>query len=117
MRRVFIARAKHWGKLLDASLQIYRGMVGPSYPLLAVTLRQLAMLFAADGRLADARRTYETLFALFERGGLGESLLMAAALETYAGVLQQSGEEAAARLGLGRAAAIRNLHRQHPRDP
>ena len=117
VRQVFAARAKSWEKALRESVRIYRAMIGPTHPLLAVTLRQMAMLFAAESRLAEARRTYESLFALLDGGGLGDSLLMAAALETYGEALQRGGEDAAFRAALGRAAAIRDQHRQRQRDP
>lgn len=112
VRRVFRSNAKRWAPVLAVSVRVYEAMIGPGHPLLAVSLRQLATLFAAEDRFVDAQRTYEAIFTLLDRGGLGDSLLMAAALETYADTLERNHQDAALRVARARAAAIRQKHRE-----
>ena len=116
VRQVFRSNGKRWAAALAASLRVYEAMVGPGHPLLAVTLRQLATLSVAEDRPVEAQRTYESILTLLDRNGLGDSLLMAAALESYEDVLTRNHQEGQARIVLARAASIREKHRKQHRQ-
>lgn len=110
VRRDFSAPGRNWEGALRGSVTVSAGMLGPGHPMVAVPVRHLAMFLEAQSRFSEARATFEKALKLLDIERLGDSVLMAAALEIYAELVRRMGDDTTAHLSLGRAAAIRDKH-------
>ena len=101
---------KDWEPTVRETVAAQAKVLGDAHPSRGLTLQVLAAVVEAAGRDDEAASYQEQAIRLFNDGGLGESLWVAACLEQYARLLQKRGLDSAARLPSARAAAIRAGH-------
>ena len=93
-------------KQLEAGLEIAEGF-GPGDTRLATSLNNLAEVYRAQGRYAEAEPFYQRALAIFEKTLGPEHPHVAQSLENYAALLRQTARADEAERMEARAKAIR----------
>ncbi len=86
---------------------IYEKALGPAHPEVATSLNNLAALYAAQGRYAEAEPLYKRALAIREKALGPAHPNVADSLENYAAVLRKTGRTTEAANLEARANAIR----------
>ncbi len=102
-------------KQLVAALKEAEGF-GPQDPRLATTLNNLAALYQAQGKYAEAEPPFKRALAIFEQALGPEHPHVGTALENYAALLRKTRRRSEATKMEARAKAIRAKHaKENPR--
>ncbi len=89
--------------------------LGPDHPGVAIGLNNLAALYGAQGRYAEAEPLYKRALAIVEKALGPEHPHVATSLENYAALLRATGRGEEAKKLEARAKAIRAKHaRENP---
>ncbi len=86
--------------------------LGPDHPDLAASLNNLAALYQAQGKYAEAEPLYKRSLAIAEKAFGPEHPIVAQALENYAALLRETGHPRDAPIMAARAKVIRAKHAQ-----
>ena len=86
------------------------GTLGPDHPSVAATLNNLALLYWAQGRYAEAEPLLKRALAIFEKALGPEHPNVAQSLENYAVLLRKTGRGAEAEKMEVRAKSMRTKH-------
>ena len=89
------------------SLAIWEKALGPEHPRVAASLNNLALLYDAQGKYAEAEPLYKRSLAIWEKALGPEHPDVAQGLENYAALLRKTGRSAEASKMEARAKAIR----------
>jgi len=100
---------EHWKAALKEAENF-----GPQDPRLATSLNNLAVLYRAQGRYAEAEPRYTRALAIFEKALGPEHPVVAMSLENYAAFLRETGRETKAQKVKARATAIRTKREKTP---
>ncbi len=84
--------------------------LGPDHPSVATNLNNLAVLYRAHGKYAEAEPLYKRALAIVEKGLGPEHPSVATSLEIYAALLRKTGRGTEATKLKARAKAIRAKH-------
>ena len=105
------------GKYAEAEKQLLTALqeaenFGPEDPRLAASLNNLAALYQAQGRSAEAEKLFKRALAIVEKALGPEHPTVAQALENYAALLRETGHPRDAAIMAARAKVIRAKHAQ-----
>ena len=122
------AQQTRWEKLTDAGVKAYQEgryaeaekllsdalkeaeKLGPNDPRLAASLNNLAAIYDAQGKYAEAEPLYKRSLAIREKALGPDHPDVATTLENYADLMRKTGREAEAEKMKVRATAIREQH-------
>ena len=93
-----------------AAPRLYEKSLESNHPYLAMSLNNLAGLYQAQGRYAEAEPLYERALTIFEKALGPERPDVATALENYAALPRETGRSEDAREMEARAKAVRAKH-------
>ncbi len=85
-------------------------MLGPEHPDVAIILNNLAVLYRAQGKYAEAEPLYKRALAIREEALGPDHPHVAGSLENYAALLRKTGRGDEATMMEARAKAIRAKH-------
>ncbi|OFW11587.1 MAG: hypothetical protein A3H27_13200 [Acidobacteria bacterium RIFCSPLOWO2_02_FULL_59_13] len=88
-------------------MAIWEKALGPEHPNVGQSLNNLAGLYAAQGKYADAEPLYKRALAILEKTLGPEHPNVAQSLENYAGLLRKMGRDDEAARMEARAKTIR----------
>ena len=93
-------------------MAIFEKALGPEHPRVANSLNILALLYAAQGKYAEAEPLYQRALAIAEKALGPEHPDVALTLENYAGLLRKMERDADAEKTGARAKEIRTKRAQ-----
>ena len=103
--------ASTWEAVGAHALAIQEHTLGPEHPTLATSLHNLALLYAAQGRYAQAEPLYTRALAIWEHALGSQHPTVATSLEHLATLYRHTGREQEAEALEKRAHAIRAIVR------
>ena len=111
-----VAAVPKAGHFHQRSLAIRETVLGPDHPAVATSFNNLALLYADQGRHAEAEPLYERALAISEKALGPEHPNVAASLENYAALLRKVGRESEAAEMEARAEATEATEALKPGD-